>query len=118
MTMKREFTAADSAHLARLRELTEEVAQHHRAACDAAAAGDKAALSSAHIRCGRAIRSMQVEHARWAGDAMQADLDANHKVQTSGGMGEGTSGPPRAMHPLMTGDVAGWVGRAFARKTK
>jgi hypothetical protein len=114
--MERAFTAEDSAHLARLRELTDELSQHHRSACDAAAAGDKAALSSAHIRCGRAIRSMQVEHARWAGDAMQADSDANKQIQTSSGTGESDgSANGRGAHPLLHGDIAGWVGRAFAK---
>ena len=116
--MERAFTAEDSAHLARCRELTEDLSRHHRSSCDAHAAGNKADLGSALIRCGRAIRSLQLEHARWAGDAMQADQGATSKAQVSNGMSEGTSGSPRSMHPLMTGDVAGWVGRAFARKTK
>jgi hypothetical protein len=53
-----------------------------------------------------------------AGDGQKADWENNQKTQNSDGLGEGTSGSPRAMHPLLHGDVAGWVGRAFARKTK
>jgi hypothetical protein len=119
MTMKREFTAEDSAHLARLRDLTEELSQHHRAACDAHAAGNKADLGSALIRGGRAIRSMQVEHARWAGDAMQADQTATQTVQTSNGTANSDgSENGRGMHPLMTGDIGGFVARVFPRKAK
>jgi hypothetical protein len=117
--MERAFNSTDSAHLARLRELTEEVAQHHRSACDAAESGNKATLSSALIRCGRAIRSMQVEHARWAGDAMQADQTATQTVQTSNGTAKSDgSENGRGMHPLMTGDIGGFVARVFPRKAK
>jgi hypothetical protein len=108
----REFTAEDGAHLDRLRELVNEAATHHPAAIDAADKGDKAALASAHIRLGRCIRSMQVRFAKMAGDAMQADLDANHKTQNSGGMGEGTSAPERNTPGLLTNDPAEFLKRA------
>jgi hypothetical protein len=114
----RAFTAEDSAHLARLRELVVEAEGHHRAAVDAADKNDKAALTQSHIRVSRCFRSLHVRFAKIAGDAVLADIDANHKTQNSDGMGEGTSDSPRAVHPLMTGDVAGWVGRAFAGKAK
>jgi hypothetical protein len=114
--MERAFTADDSAHLARLRELVTEAEGHHRAAVNAAAEGDKAALSRAHIRVSRCFHSLHVRFAKIAGDAVLADIDANHKVGTSAGNTEGTSSQPRAGHPLLVGDVAGWVGRAFARK--
>jgi ATP:corrinoid adenosyltransferase len=102
----------------RLRELTNELDGHHRIACDAADKGDKAALGRAHIAVGRGIRSLQVQFARMAGDGQKADWENNQKTQNSDGMGEGTSDSLRAMHPLMTGDIAGFVARAFPRKAK
>jgi hypothetical protein len=100
----------------RLRELTNELDGHHRSACDAADKGDKAALGRAHIAVGRGIRSLQVQFARMAGDGQKADWENNQKTQNSDGMGEGTSGSPRAAHPLMTGDIGGWAARAFGKK--
>jgi len=108
----REFTAAETAHLDRLRELVNEAATHHAAAIDAADKSDKAALASAHIRLGRCIRSMQVRFAKMAGDAMQADLDANHKLGTSAGITEGTSSPERNTPGLLHGDPKVWLERA------
>jgi hypothetical protein len=114
----RAFTAEDSAHLARLRELVVEAEGHHRAAVDAADKNDKAALASAHIRVSRCFRSLHVRFAKIAGDAVLADIDANHKVGTSAGITEGTSSPPRAAHPVLVGDVAGFARRMFGGKTR
>jgi hypothetical protein len=107
------LNAEESGHLAALRDLVTEAEGHHRAACDAADSGDKAALSSAHIRMGRCIRSMQVRFARMADDGMLKNTD----MQVAGTEG-GTSSPPRAGHPLLHGDIAGWAARAFGRKAK
>jgi hypothetical protein len=111
-----ELSAEYGRHVERVRGLVEEIATHHRAACDAADSGNKAALGSAHTRLGRCIRSAQVTFAKMAADAVASDMAKNHETQNSGGMGEGTSSPPRAAHPLLQGDVAGWVGRAFGGK--
>jgi hypothetical protein len=114
--MNRALDAEMKGHLDALRDLVTEAEGYHREAIDAADRGNKAALASAHLRVSRCFRSLHVRFARIAGNAMQADSDNVKETQNSGGMGEGTSGSPRAMHPLMTGDIEGWVGRAFGRK--
>jgi hypothetical protein len=109
--MERAFTAEDSAHLARLRELVTEAEGHHRAAVDAADKNDKAALASAHIRVSRCFRSLHVRFAKIAGDAVLADIDANHKVGTSAGVTDGNGGRGS---PLLQGNagIPGWLKRA------
>jgi hypothetical protein len=117
--MERAFTAEDSAHLARIRELVGEAESHHRAACDAAAKGDMKTLVQHQIRCSRSFRSLHVRFAQWAADAVKADMDANKQIQTSSGTGESEgSANGRGSHPLMHGDIAGFVARVFPRKAK
>ena len=111
------FDAEMKAHLDHLRDLVTEAEGYHREAIDAADRGNKAALASAHLRVSRCFRSLHVRFAKIAGDAVQADLDANHKLGTSAGITEGTSSPPRARHPLLHGDVAGWAARAFGKRS-
>jgi hypothetical protein len=77
------------------------------------------ALAQHQIRCSRSFRSLHVRFAQWAADAVKAGMDANKQIQVSDGVGKsGGTENGRGSHPLMHGDIAGWVGRAFARKTK
>jgi hypothetical protein len=108
------LTAAAGQHIEKIRGLVEEISTHHRSACDAADVGDDKALNRAHTSLGRCIRSAQVAFANMAKAAMQADSDANKKVQTSAGMGEGTSSKPRTGSPLQMGNagIPAWLERA------
>jgi hypothetical protein len=113
--MERAFTAEDSAHLARIKELVGEAEQHHRAGVDAAAKGDMKALAQHQIRCSRSFRSLHVRFAKWAGDAVQADIDANQQIQTSSGTGgaEGSAnGRGSPLYHAGNAGIAGWLQRA------
>jgi hypothetical protein len=95
-----------------------EAHDHLNSAVTAHEKGDAKGVASAHTRLSRCLRSVDVEHAKMAGGAMQADLDANHKLGTSAGLTEGTSSPPRSVHPLIAGDVVGWAARAVGKKAE
>jgi hypothetical protein len=89
--------------------------EHLAAAGVAHTKGDGRAVAAAHSRCRGALRSAQT-----AFDAMAKDsTTGKNSDQKIGGLdGPGTSSPPRAGHPLLHGDVAGWAARAFGKKAK
>ena len=109
MKTNRAFTVAEQGHLDRCRAMVDEAMQHLGAASDAGNERDRA---SAHARCRGCLRSAQVSFESLAKAGAQADLDANHKVQTSAGVTEGTSSKPRMTPGLMTGDAKVWLERA------
>lgn len=113
--MKREFTVAETAHIARLRELNNEAHDHLNSAVDAHKKSDAKEIERAHTRLARCLRSVDVEHARFAGDAMQADLDNNKNIQVSDGVGKSGGSENGRGSPLYTqgnAGIAGWLQRA------
>src|ERR1700726_4824336 len=107
--MEREFTVAEAAHVERIRGLVGEMHQHLKDAVTAHEKGIAKDIASAHTRLGRCLRSADVTFAKMAADAVQADIAANHKAQTSAGVTEGTSAPERGS-PLYTQGNAGIPG--------
>lgn len=108
----REFTVAETAHIARLRELNNEAHDHLNSAVDAHQKGDAKGVQRAHTRLNRCLRSVDVEHAKMASDAVQADLDKNHESQNSDGMGEGTSGRGSPLYTQGNAGIPGFLARA------
>jgi hypothetical protein len=113
-----ELSAEYGAHVERIRGLVGEMHDHLKSAVTSHEKGDAKGVASAHTRLGRCLRSADVTFAKMAHDAVLQDIHNSQKTQNSDGVSEGTSSPPRAAHPLMTGDVAGWARRAFGGKTK
>jgi hypothetical protein len=112
MNTNRAFTVAEQGHLDRCRAMVDEAMQHLGAASDAHDEGDDKGVASAHARLRGCLRSAQRSFESLAKAGAQADLDANHKVQTSAGVTEGTSSKPRMTPGLMTGDAKVWLERA------
>ena len=98
-----------------IRDHLAEASQHHRAAVDAHDAADDRAVARAHRRLGRcldvAVRACRALSAEGAAK----DIENSQSAQTSAGTSTGTSADGRFSHPLMHGDIAGWLGRAFPR---
>src|SRR2546421_12583089 len=107
----RALTVADLKHLGILRDFLTEAARHHRAAVDAHDGDDDRGVARAHSALRRCL-----DGAERACRALPAEGAANtSSAQTSDGISTGTSADGRLSHPLMHGDIAGWLGRAFPR---
>ena len=92
-------------------------------AADAHKRGDDNAVRSAHGALGTTLRSMHhaldsLNEEDQSGKLDSTPLGGGKGLKIGGLQGDGTSSPPRAGHPLLHGDVAGWAARAFGRKTK
>ena len=111
----RALTAAEIKNLGIIRDHLAEAAQHHRAAVDAHDAADDRAVARAHRRLGRCLDVAVRACRALAADGATQDAANNSSAQTSAGTSTGTSADGRFSHPLMHGDIAGWLGRAFPR---
>ena len=80
-----------SKNLIRAQELIDQASRHHLDLGDALDAEDDRAATAAHRRLGRCIRGAQRCFRAIADEGMLEDIQANQSLQTSGGMGQGTS---------------------------
>jgi len=80
-----------SKHLARLEELVDTAARHHHDLGRAMDRGDDLGADRAHLKLGRCIRDCQRCFRNINEQAALDDLEANQKLQTSAGIGKGTS---------------------------
>jgi hypothetical protein len=113
--MEREFTVAETAHIARLRELNNEAHDHLNSAVDAHQKGDAKGVERAHTRLNRCLRSVDVEHARMAAEGAQKDLDATATIQTSDGIAksDGTAnGRGSPLYYAGNAGIPGFLARA------
>ena len=111
----RALTAADLKHLGIIRDHLAEASQHHRAAVDAHDAADDRAVARAHSSLGRCLDVAVRACRALAAEGAAKDIENSQSAQTSAGTSTGTSADGRFSHPLMHGDIAGWLGRAFPR---
>ena len=94
----RALTAAEMKNLGIIRDHLADASQHHRAAVNAHDAADDRGVARAHRRLGRCL---------------DVAVRACRALAAEGATG--TSADGRFSHPLMHGDIAGWLGRAFPR---
>src|SRR5438105_220670 len=111
----RALTAAEIKNLGIIRDHLAEAAQHHRAAVDAHDAADDRAVARAHSSLGRCLDVAVRACRALAADGATQDAANNSSAQTSAGTSTGTSADGRFSHPLMHGDIEGWLGRALPR---
>ena len=111
----RALTAAEIKNLGIIRDHLADAAQHHRAAVDAHDAADDRAVARAHSSLGRCLDVAERACRALAAEGAAKDIENSQSVQTSAGTSTGTSADGRFSHPLMHGDIAGWLGRAFPR---
>src|SRR5947209_5126405 len=111
----RALTATDLKHLGIIRDHLAEASQHHRAAVDAHDAADDRAVARAHRSLGRCLDVAVRACRALAAEGAAKDTANTSSAQTSAGISPGTSADGRLSHPLMHGDIPGWLGRAFPR---
>ena len=111
----RALTAADLKHLGILRDFLTEAARHHRAAVDAQDGADDRGVARAHSALRRCLDGAERACRALAAEGAAQDAANTSSAQTSAGTSTGTSADGRFSHPLMHGDIAGWLGRAFPR---
>ena len=111
----RALTVADLKHLGILRDFLMEAARHHRAAVDAHDGDDDRGVARAHSALGRCLDGAERACRVLAAEGAAKDTANTSSAQTSVGTSSGTSADGRLSHPLMHGDIAGWLGRAFPR---
>ena len=111
----RALTATDLQHPGIIRDFLTEAARHHRAAVDAHDAADGRAVARAHRSLGRCLDVAVRACRALAAEGAAKDIENSQSAQTSAGISSGTSADGRLSHPLMHGDIAGWLGRAFPR---
>src|SRR5437764_12254456 len=111
----RALTAAKIKNLGISRDHLADASQHHRAAVDAHDAADDRAVARAHRRLGRCLDVAVRACRALANEGAAKDTANTSSAQTSAGISTGTSADGRFSPPLMHGDIAGWLGRAFPR---
>ena len=111
--------AVEKNYCDQLRTLVNEAEDHHRSACEAAEKGDTKALTAAHGRMGRCIRSMQVTFRNMGKAGAAADQAATSTIQTSSGTAKSDGSangraatPVRTTPGLLTNDPKIWLDRA------
>ena len=115
MSQQRALTAADLKHLGILRDFLTDAARHHRAAVDAHDGDDDRGVARAHSALRRCLDGAERACRALAAEGAAKDIENSQSAQTSAGTSTGTSADGRFSHPLMHGDIAGWLGRAFPR---
>jgi HK97 family phage prohead protease len=92
-------------HLARIEELVDTAARVHHDLGRAIDRGDEVAVDRHHIRLGRCLRDCQRTFKAIHEQGMLDDIQNNQSLQTSGGMGKGTSDGRSADYWRRQGDV-------------
>ena len=115
MSQQRALTAAEIKNLGIIRDHLVDASQHHRAAVDAHDGDDDRGVARAHSALRRCLDGAERACRALAAEGAAQDAANTSSAQTSAGTSTGTSADGRFSHPLMHGDIAGWLGRAFPR---